>query len=294
LQTTVTSAAIEALKDDPELSKWTREGLALYQNRKSDRCLFCEQPLPNDRLAALEAHFNDEYERLLQRIDEQISSLESLRKQAAEVRVRLPQRTGLYNDLVEEYNTAAKKFYQTLDSMQKFLNKLIDRLKEKKTQPFRVLSLSLSAPTIDAQALDQMNDLIQKHNQACDDFDQRVSEARDRLAFGMIAESLDEFVRLRDKVKRAEGEETEAKRNLDRLKDRITQLEQEIVEHRRPAEELNEDLRKYLGHDELQLEVKDTGYVITRGGEPAKILSEGEMTAIALLYFLKIPARQAI
>ncbi len=50
---------------------------------------------------------------------------------------------------------------------------------------------------------------------------------------------------------------------------------------------MNNDLRHYLGHGELQLAVKDTGYTITRNGEPAQMLSEGEMTAIALLYFLK-------
>ena len=64
-------------------------------------------------------------------------------------------------------------------------------------------------------------------------------------------------------------------------------LEREIVEHRQPAEELNDDLRHYLGHNEIQLEVKETGYTIARNGVPATALSEGETTAIALLYFLK-------
>jgi wobble nucleotide-excising tRNase len=59
------------------------------------------------------------------------------------------------------------------------------------------------------------------------------------------------------------------------------------VEHRRPAEELNAELCSYLGHDELRLDVKDAGYTVTRGGQPAGDLSEGEKTAIAFLYFLK-------
>jgi len=67
----------------------------------------------------------------------------------------------------------------------------------------------------------------------------------------------------------------------------IDRLEREIVEHRLPAEELNEEFRKYLGHGELRLEVRETGYTITRGGVPAQALSEGEITATALLYFLK-------
>jgi wobble nucleotide-excising tRNase len=60
-----------------------------------------------------------------------------------------------------------------------------------------------------------------------------------------------------------------------------------MVDHLKPAEELNEDLRRYLGHSELRLEIKDTGYAITRNGVAAMSLSEGEETALALLYFLK-------
>ncbi len=64
-------------------------------------------------------------------------------------------------------------------------------------------------------------------------------------------------------------------------------MEREIVEHRQPAEELNDELAKYLGHDELRLEVKDTGYALLRRGVVADSLSEGERTALSLLYFLK-------
>ena len=71
------------------------------------------------------------------------------------------------------------------------------------------------------------------------------------------------------------------------LEKKITDIEREIVEHRRPAEELNRELKAYLGHGELKLDVKDTGYALMRDGKPASDLSEGERTAIAFLYFLK-------
>ena len=48
------------------------------------------------------------------------------------------------------------------------------------------------------------------------------------------------------------------------------------------AEALNEELRSYLGHDELQLAVEGAGYGVTRNGQTAKNLSEGERTAVAL------------
>jgi wobble nucleotide-excising tRNase len=75
--------------------------------------------------------------------------------------------------------------------------------------------------------------------------------------------------------------------DVKRVTKEIERLEREIVEHRQPAEELNEDLRKYLGHSEIRLEVKETGYQLLRDGRPAETLSEGERTALALLYFLK-------
>ena len=55
----------------------------------------------------------------------------------------------------------------------------------------------------------------------------------------------------------------------------------------RPAEQLNLELQAYLGHNELKFQIKDTGYDLTRSGQPALDLSEGERTAIMFLYFLK-------
>jgi len=64
-------------------------------------------------------------------------------------------------------------------------------------------------------------------------------------------------------------------------------VEKQVRQHQRSAEELNAEMASYLGSDELRFEVKDTGYTITRNGRPAMNLSEGERTAIALMYFLK-------
>ena len=50
---------------------------------------------------------------------------------------------------------------------------------------------------------------------------------------------------------------------------------------------MNQEMAAYLGRDELRFEVQKTGYTITRNGEPALNLSEGEKTAIAFMYFLK-------
>jgi len=285
LNTTVVSAAIETLKRDSKLSEWTREGLELHRHRKAERCLFCEQPLPKDRLAALEAHFSAQYEQLMQRLDGFIKELQALSRATTEL--RLPHKSEFYDDLQTECQAAEERLRQVLEEVKAFLEAAVKALMEKKERPFERVGCALRAPSVDGDAVKKLNAVICKHNWACEQFQTRVTEARERLVAHMIAEVLGDFVSLRNALEKAEKELKEAQDDLQLLDEKIAALEREIVEHRRPAEQLNEDLREYLGHDELRLEVRDTGYIITRGGVPAESLSEGEMTAIALLYFLK-------
>ncbi|MGH2569038.1 MAG: AAA family ATPase, partial [Bacteroidota bacterium] len=157
----------------------------------------------------------------------------------------------------------------------------------KKNRVFESLSFDFSIPQFDTEVLVRLNQIVRQHNQASDDFQARTNTARQRLEAAYVAEGLEEFQRLGSAIQGFDYSTQKEDTEIIRLTSEIARLEREIVEHRRPAEELNEDLRKYLGHNELQLETKDTGYSITRNGIPAQSLSEGETTAIALLYFLK-------
>lgn len=285
LQTTVVSKSIKALKADPRLANWTHEGLDLHKNRYSETCLFCEQPLPAGRLASLEAHFSAEYENFMNSLDKQTKELENAKNDAANL--PLPHRAELYDDLSREYDETGQKLRVELGKIQDFLEMLVSKIKSKKDRPFDSLILDTSVPSIEENVIENLNEVIRKHNRACDEYETRVNNARDRLALDMIAENIDDFVRLREVVQSTNRVLREAGQEIRRMKKEIEQLELEVMEHRRPAEELNQDLCKYLGHFELKLVVKDTGYIIIRNGEPAEMLSEGEMTAIALLYFLK-------
>lgn len=285
LTRTVVSSALQTLKDNPQRGEWTRRGLELLQEHRSKVCLFCEQPFPAERLAALEAHFSEDYDHFLQRVNEIINRLEEISKQTREVRP--PDRAALYEDLIFDYDGAQHRLRQELERISSFVNVLLQALGEKKNQPFRSLDCNLPAPEIEANAVSRLNQVLQQHNQACDNFQSRTTEARDRLAFDMIGRSLADYSSLAAAAKADTDAIGTIEKEVNQISERIYHLEQEIVEHRQPAKELNEDLQKYLGHDELCLEVKDTGYALMRHGAPADSLSEGERTALSLLYFLK-------
>jgi len=285
LSTTVVSSAIQSLKDDPSLAEWVRQGLGLQQERHVDQCLFCEQSLPAGRLSALEAHFNAEYEQLMKRLDTEIDALNTVATTGAAL--HLPNRAEFYDDLTTEYDVAETALRRAVVLTKECLDSLVQALRDKKARAFERLELKVSVPRVDSAAVSHLNGVIQKHNQMCDDFQTRVMAARQRLEADAVSQALDEFQSLESSVATLGSAVSAADAEAKRLNEEIASLEREIVEHRQPAEELNDDLRKYLGHSELCLEIKDTGYTITRNGVPAQALSEGETTAIALLYFLK-------
>ena len=103
----------------------------------------------------------------------------------------------------------------------------------------------------------------------------------------MVADSLTAYQDKKSKYDKLVSDLDEMSRKVDGLNTTIRDIERDIVEHRKPADELNADIRSYLGRDELTFEVQGSGYQISRNEKPAKNLSEGERTAIAFLYFLK-------
>lgn len=129
LRTTIVSAAIEALKADATLAAWTREGLRLHSERNADRCLFCEQPLPKDRLAALDAHFSAQYEQFMRSLDQFIDELQKSSEAASDL--RLPKRAELYDDLAAEFEAAEAGLTQALKATREFLDSAVQALEDK-------------------------------------------------------------------------------------------------------------------------------------------------------------------
>lgn len=285
LRTTVVSAAIDALKVDPALADWTRRGLSLLREKGAERCPFCEQPLAAHRLDALKAHFNTEYERLMRSIDHEIAKLRVASERSE--RIDTPSAAALYDHLVPELQVCERELREALVQVRRSLAAAVETLEEKKRREFDRVELDFERPVVAWDVVERLNAVIRAHNEECDAFKDQVEEARGRLSRELVAAKLDEFVRLRDAASRAAGDRRSKEQALRVLDCEIEALERQIVEHRQPAEELNEDLRTYLGHGDLGLKIRETGYTVTRGGVTASTVSEGETTAIALLYFLK-------
>ena len=286
LSATVVSETIQSLRDDVEISEWVRQGLDLHRKHNSGDCIFCEQSLPERRLSALERHFNIAYEGLISSLNESMGEIGRDSKSLAALEV--PDGSKIYEHLVEEYGKAKSELKSYCSQADAYLESLRTALSAKKKQPFDQVSLDSSDfPLPDNGALERLNNIIRRHNSMCESHAASAANARQRLEFALVAEGLTRFKALHYRANASRTSADEIAAQVDALCDKISKLASEIMEHRKPAEELNDDLYDYLGHRELQLEVRDNGYAITRQGDPMPQPSEGETTAIALLYFLK-------
>lgn len=285
LSKTVLSKVIERLKNDSEISNWVAEGLKQHRKKSSAVCLFCERPLPEGHLDKLECHFNDEYNKFHSEIEDLKEQIESLTNSAKNL--SLPNKAQLYDHLQVEYKSKCDIFQEEKQEYIGHLQLLSQKLAEKKRDVFKVIKLDGKIGVPIETTIDELNEVIGKHNDKSDNFAEEVKKARAKLENSCVAEELAEVVEREDRIESLRKESQRINADVEKIITNITNLERDIVEHRRPADELNRDLAAYLGGNELQFEIKENGYQITRNGVTADALSEGEKTAIAFLYFLK-------
>ena len=138
----------------------------------------------------------------------------------------------------------------------------------------------------DGSPVDRLLWIIHQHNDACDNRARDAAKAGEWLERRYVAESMGEFKRLRDTAEATSATADRSEECVSVLDDEVSMLEHEVSDHGRSANTFNAALRAYLGHGELQLDVRENGYVIVREGDTDPLPSEGEKTAIALLYFL--------
>lgn len=285
LSRTVASGGIAALRDDSELAAWVQRGHKLHQARESVACLYCAQEVPPSRAAALDEHFNTEHQRLTEDIERELDGLRVLAHRSGTIEV--PRAAEFYPEFAKLYSDARDDFQRQINTLQDYLRTLIAAVEDKGRHLYESLSLTTQNPELDSQVLGRMNDAIAAHNLAHQTLDSVLARTRESLARHLLSESIDDYVGLVAAEVAAAGKWKTSDEHYRSLTTEISALEREIVAHREPAEDLNRELAAYLGHAELRFEISETGYAISRPDAPAFQLSEGERTAIALLYFMK-------
>ena len=282
---TVTSKALRTLTEDVELQEWVGRGFELHDDRSSGRCLFCEETISKARWEALAGHFDESYRSLQDALDAQIKALED--DLATVSGQTSPKQVEFHSDLAKEWGEANAALQDARAATDTALSELLSGLREKKQSPSRTDQLSATASAPDWTGLSQLNALIRRHNEQSTDVAHTRQQAREALERHYIAETWGDLEDLQAQVKGAQDAREKATDDRAKLDSSIAQLQAQLSNPERAAIDLTGELRAYLGHTDLRFRVDGTGYAVMRGEERATGLSEGERTAIAVLYFLK-------
>lgn len=314
LRQSVVSRVLPELNENPALASWVGEGIALHTGKNAtETCRFCSQALPIDRLRHLEAHFNDEFKRFQEEVTELTADI-TLAKSELD-RFQLPAKTSLYTHLQPKFEDAAGKLTLQSGVLRNYFDALLKSVTAKKGHPFEPLELltfftrsqppsgppgtlerifqgilagaSVIAGSLGKAAYETLDAVIHDHNKHTANFEKEVGSARSALERDEVLRAFAEWQKKGQAIGDADAQWGHVRQKLADVNGEIVELEKDVLQHRRPAEELNREMADYLGRDELRFEVEQSGYRITRNGQPATHLSESERTAIAFMYFLK-------
>jgi wobble nucleotide-excising tRNase len=286
-----TNVAIESLRNDGQLAGWVGHGLELHQHRNAKSCLFCENPLGEDRIKQLEQHFDDSFRVLSQQLTSSLQSIQQLKNSANDFKPY--QTTSVYPQLASQLNTLNVALDTRKTEFLKSIQIVESGLTAKQSNIFMVADgpLELSNLFSEGEALcnsaNEIQTLLFEHNRITNDYNTQIGQAKAGLESDVIASSNEAYVQKKELAKSADESLEKCRARGLELKAVIESLDEKLTETAAPAESLNRDLALYLGHSELKLTHHGNGYSVARRTEEARDLSEGEKTAFALLYFLK-------
>lgn len=286
----VVSKTLAELIADPVLSTWVEKGLTLHApSGINGTCRFCGQALPDGRIDILEGHFNDQFRRMQRQLDELSAETKFLQERLKAV--QLPVASQLYQDIGGTYEVTHLKIVSVLNAAVDYLSRLdsaIDLKRKSMFEQFRLDEIlrGIAAPEL-SRLLDPLNEAIRRHNARTENFEQERQRARKELERFKVSSALPAYMNRKREYEEMADQANAATRAITRLQIEIADLTGSIRKHQRPAEELNAELATYLGRSDIRFRVQDSGYTLTRDGNPASNLSEGERTAIAFMYFLK-------
>ncbi|HAK88696.1 MAG TPA: hypothetical protein DHV16_07505 [Nitrospiraceae bacterium] len=282
LQKTAASQIIEALKSDEPLGKWVEHGITIHKERELAICAFCNQTIPQNRLSDLENHFNQDYQNLIEGV-RQLKEKCSTRK----IAINFPDASNFYEDMTSEYLNKKKEADDLIEIFNKRVDSVISILEQKEQKPFSHLNYEDFTP-IDAKPLQEIGQIIERHNNKSKHFGSKLDENKHALEMHYIAEFIDTYNELLGEIKTLDSDHSGLVKTITEKEQKIRGLKEKLISHHIPAQQINKDLEQFLGRSDIRLTATDEqeGYQITRNGEIAKGLSEGEKTALAIVYFL--------
>ena len=279
---------IEELKQNVSLSQWVREGLELHKGET--KCQFCGNSLTRERIEELNKHFSQEFDSLISTIEQKEDELNEHTNSIKEY--SFPDKARFYKEFQEKYEELLESFNQKKSEYISTIKKLTEELERKKNKPFDVISIDQSIDNNIGNAIDdlfkEIQDLIKKHNDKVDSFDQKKEESKEKIKLHYTAEfiKIQNYFSIKQDIENLGKEIKDLENGINEDEAKIKDINTRISDSAIGIERLNEYLNNFFNDDSLKIESTNNGkYKLYRNGQIAKNLSTGEKNIISLIYF---------
>lgn len=284
----IITQSIKRLRDNPEINTWVQQGLHIHKKQGSLKCEFCSQPLPENRLAEIEGHFSTEYKDFQSEISELIKDFESVIKPEVDDSSYL-----LYDEFIEEYVQNIKFLNDDISKSNDAIRTWIKQLSNRLQNPFYFnSSYSLGIRTfenVNSYLTERLQPIISNHNKICSDFNLIAEKAKTKIENHFVAQKAisEELTLNESKLAGYRNDIEKFTKSLSEISQKITDIEIELKSDRIALVEINDNLHRFIGRNDIILNrLESGGYQLIRGGVVATNLSEGEKSAIGLVYFI--------
>lgn len=294
----VSDKRVERLIKNADISDWVEEGLGLHKKHSSNKCEYCLNEIASNRQSDLQTHFSKEDQEIKTEIDLLSEALSSIKKIVNSL--YLPDKANLYTEFQTKYQRKMQDFTNQKTLLISEIDSSLTEIKNKKTKTNQIVELTSSVSiTPFLTSLESINELFIEHNNKTETFSKKKEEATESIEkhyLSSIKSEVDEIDKNISSIDKAIEELNNGVDIIDKdsllgysvneIKRLIKEKKAVISSEHKACEEINKKLSIFLGRDELKFEVSEGGYAIKRKDKMAYNLSEGEKTAIALIYFL--------
>lgn len=293
------SKPIQKLLDDSLLQEWVKNGQKFHKS--SENCEFCGNPLPDDLLERLDAHFDKESEELESNIKENIKNIE---QEVGSLNDDLKLNSNeFYSEYKGEFESKRADYKKQIKQYKKNLQNLIYLLEEKSSDIFsqkRVMPLVNMTQTLQALAT-SINKLISLNNEKTSTLNSDQQDAYNALLLQEVCnftkeiqyeDAVKEIVKCKKSHASLNSEREVISAQISTKKQEISELQTQTKDEKKGADKVNRYLNNFFGNNSLKLKAieveggKAFKFEIKRGERLAKNLSEGECSLVAFCYFL--------
>lgn len=282
------------LSNDQDLFNWTKRGLEIYQSKDIEisQCAFCGNDLTKDRLNYLNSFYTNEAAILKSEIDRLKGDIEVEKAKVKTIEYTRISKNDITTSLRDEFENKKNEFETTKTAYLDLLDWFEAKLNEKND---KFLFLSMSDIVINSEAygiisnwIDRISEILETHNTIVGNFTTIQQTARDKYKKHLVASFLkdENYTNVQNAKSLEERFQSRCDRIIKKYEKENATLSNQLTSIAKGEEEMNTFIKKFLNRDDIAIKVDGDAFVLKRGGNIAKNLSDGEKTAIAFSHFM--------